>query len=98
MKTKTSHTPGPWIAGRCASGHEGVFADGGKILVVRFGEGQDEEWDEPKNAKANARLAAAAPDLLTVAREIVQYLRAYPELNQRCAELAEDAIAKAEGK
>lgn len=57
MKTKTEHTPGPWHAGKSA-GYEthgqmliNPEADGRTIAVVY-------------NGAANARLIAAAPELL----------------------------------
>lgn len=52
----TTHTPGPW----CAQGNS-VTASGRSVAVVR-GRGSRAELD------ANARLIAAAPDLLAALR------------------------------
>jgi len=48
-------------------------------------------------AKANARLIAAAPELLEALKDLVRYLK-YIENDSTGLELAEFAIAKAEGQ
>ena len=53
--TKTTHTPGPWTYERSANGDYTIDSDGGKRIA--------EEISDP----ANARLIAAAPELLAFA-------------------------------
>jgi hypothetical protein len=53
------HTPTPWKAGEAFSGHRAIYDRKGN-LIVRFGEGQDEEWKEPKNARANSKFIVRA--------------------------------------
>ena len=59
----TKHTPGPWeMRGPCASGRYSVIHNGPLFYVGDAG--------EPGDGEANARLAAAAPELLEALREI----------------------------
>ena len=61
-------------------------------------------WDERSNpiedveAKANARLIAAAPELYEHSKNLIDYLRSIPEaakwLNNRDAELLEETLNK----
>ncbi len=93
-----TYTPGPWIFGK---------TDEGKRLILG---GQDRRYiasitiyqiprrmglyEEPER-KANARLIAAAPELLECLKEIKGTATlATGELLEKC----EQAIAKAEGK
>lgn len=90
----TAHTPGPWRA----EGWEGVTvnaADGCTILACP-GASQGATLAE---TKANARLIAAAPDLLAALEEIAGYPHAdhagLPPARARA--IARTAIAKATG-
>lgn len=69
-----SHTPAPWIAGHQASGDWLIQTDpsshlppwavqDGTIAAIRGGE----------QAEANARLIAAAPELLAALRHLLRY-------------------------
>ena len=95
------HTPGPWRASEgWPSDLWNVDMPGRKwsLLVARH----DEDFDMPvEEVQANARLIAAAPELLAVLRELVLYdegccvLGCYGyEVLLRC----KAAIAKAEGR
>ena len=99
---ETKHTPGPW----------GLHA-GDPCLVIAikpYREISSMETDQPiasKEDRANARLIAAAPELLAALKEIIadheQRMRLYSqqecqENRVRVMELAEVAISKAEGK
>ena len=90
-----THTPKPWHLGK-RSGNPAIYGKDG-VEVAEILHGLTPEW------RSNARLVAAAPDLLTALKTCVS------ELNQ-LAFLANDklakgaikegiaAIAKAEGK
>ena len=100
------HTPGPWWLGRDQS-HFGSLTSiiggsdstGGIRSVAEVG-GPD--IDE---AEANARLIAAAPDLLTACREFVRFAELpnvvdrgdYIRYQAKAIGAARAAIAKAEG-
>lgn len=81
------HTPGPWV-------YEGprnsiiVWADDGESRICFM------TSDGP--AEANARLIAAAPDLLKALKEAVYVAHAYDE-HPGWLDAARAAIAKAEG-
>ena len=56
----SAHTPGPWVYDFDPDGNRHVvYSDDGKVTELRF-----------KDAEANARLIAAAPDLLEVLQEL----------------------------
>ena len=101
----STHTPGPWTihseAANAASGSPiNSEIRGGHHVVVRLG------TMHADSTKANARLIAAAPDLLAALLEISRCCdeRASfdgdPAMKRWCAatsEVARAAIAKAEG-
>ncbi len=103
MKTKTTFTPGPWKHAIARSGHESVYAADG-TPIVKFGEGQDEEWVEPKNAKANARLIAASPNMLVALKAILTVTARHGGTNADAdaiaaiEQLAAVAVRDAEGR
>jgi len=59
---KPTHTPGPWEVDTICN-TDMVYAANGLRVATTYCEGQDEDmpWEE---VEANARLVAAAPDLL----------------------------------
>lgn len=59
----TQHTPGPWHT----AGDQGVQIRSEKHQIAKVWTMRGNEW------KANARLIAAAPDLLEVLKEIVGF-------------------------
>ena len=104
METKSKHTPGPW-----KTSHE--LGDG--ISIVRqIGEGnnllpvaiavftKNYNTENIVVAKANARLIAAAPDLLGACKEALKefiYGGQTEQAKSITQKLLESAIAKAEG-
>lgn len=81
----TKHTPGPWLTDEMMPGdqYRYVFAAKGPIVcrVSAFAAGE-----------ANARLIAAAPDLLAACKQILRM--GYSDFGDRL--MLEEAIAKAE--
>ena len=73
MTTRTGHTPGPWVveAGTCHTGEiamvHGAETENGEPTWLEV---WSPEW--PHNADANARLIAAAPELLAALKAIVE--------------------------
>jgi hypothetical protein len=90
---KAKHTPGPWLYQPCAGQHDfAVYQEenGDCVALVR-------KYDE-----ANARLMAAAPDLLAACRDALRYLNNPEEFDGDLTEIAfatdlENAIRKATG-
>lgn len=84
--SEEKHTPGPW------------FADGGKVYesqdyheICSFWSNAFPVWE------ANARLIAAAPDLLEALEECVKWLETSAE-GENATRMAFSAISKAKGK
>ncbi len=98
------HTPGPWI---WANNHCGLYGAGKDNAVLHFAS-YEGMWLAGDNEKANARLIAAAPDLLEALQLAGPALRqALSTLDsgdaetikiQRANAVVCAAIAKAEGK
>lgn len=93
------HTPGPWEHGRPvkASNYPGMRAlvSGPESAMVAFAYGGNAPFDDREAVAANARLIAAAPDLLVVA---LLALELGPGNLPYLKEQAAAAIAKAEGR
>lgn len=70
MKPNTTHTPGPWTVDQTWNL---ITADGGTIEVAacHTGERMHHKANSTETASANARLIAAAPDLLESAIPVV---------------------------
>jgi hypothetical protein len=89
--TAVGHTPGPWIAREYFSGHWDVAADasGEKLAAVA-------------KSGANARLIAAAPDMLEALRGIVRDMETAAEnqvpIRYKVPDYLRAAIAKATGQ
>ena len=100
------HTPGPWEAEYSDYGEEiwyggegaGVWSIKGPKECYLAGMG-DESADEQERAAANARLIAAAPDLLSACEEIVALADDAGEVPVwvDAIDMARTAIAKARG-
>ena len=99
-----SHTPGPWHYAEPNKSHQRpmVWRDSDGYLIADCSGATVVGYDE---AKANARLIAAAPDLLAACRalcaaydngEAIGGEMAWEQVDDSWA-LAKDAIAKAEG-
>ena len=74
---KASHTPGPWFAG-VLSGDEGeeYVTVGPSEKDNHFEDSVCECWHGNHDAPANARLIAAAPELLNSCRELIKTMKA----------------------
>ena len=59
--TEAKHTPGPWTQGWSQNGVDCVWLDGKTEPAI--GMGDDDDWIDC-GTEANARLIAAAPELL----------------------------------
>jgi len=85
---KTKHTPGPWLASGKGGTHDGGSSkqhpcfrgsiDAGLSDIVQFGCFLGVQGRTPKEAEANARLIAAAPELLEALRLHLEFLKSLP--------------------
>lgn len=92
---KTEHTPGPWIEFRDAESHDIIAPDGVHIARMEPRNGREPQ----KEQDADARLIAAAPELLAALAGMLEWARRVKGRNPgpEIAE-AQAAIAKAEGR
>ena len=97
MSTTIPHTPGPWH--HEADGHTGAVKTETKQLIASVF-GGDPECHEDARQIANARLIAAAPDLLKALRAWVQSTSWDEQTGSMrpVYDLAKAAIARAEGR
>lgn len=95
------HTPGPWRAEQHQPFGSAVYVDDGKTLATAHGSAAitGEKWPHV----ANARLIAAAPDMLEALRYVETRCvseAAYPHASledRKMRDVVVAAIAKAEG-
>jgi hypothetical protein len=95
----SKHTPGPWKAFRDATlNTQGLMGENGDLV---FDVGTSEDGYCPR--KADARLIAAAPDLLEACKDMVQVAidemgyGTYAMVEQSAIDKIRTAITKAEG-
>jgi hypothetical protein len=94
----TQHTQGPWIIHR-ADEYTDDAGDHSKIMSITAQNGQtilytDSGYFKPR--EEDARLIAAAPELLEALKQAVDLLRSYDATGTWPVQIA--AIAKAEGR
>lgn len=93
-----NHTPGPWEA---SLGYTPTVKAGETLLCVPSARADDIGGRQLSELHANARLIAAAPDLLVACRAAKLALRATSKREKDYSgelDLLNAAIAKAEGK
>lgn len=93
-----SHTPGPWeVLEEGAAWHDGhavcVYDDANIRLDIAY---TTRGWGDEEQ-EANARLIAAAPDLLLACRRMVDRLGTFGSLHESLTDEAAEAIQKATG-
>jgi hypothetical protein len=101
MTTKHTATPGPWENHKWNCEEHQIYAKGGTIALVSHSHTLVPEVE----ADANARLIAAAPDLLAALKEYEAHGFAVPQSEhpeaveqRRIRAMMRAAIAKAEGQ
>lgn len=93
--TKIGHTRGPWyVVTGPPNGVAVHWSLDGQVCPLRWTDGLNAETE--RRVLADARLIAAAPDLLEAARHVVMEWRLHGQLTDSCRVL-EAAITKAEG-
>ncbi len=102
MKTEhAEHTPGPWVVVRTAQSQARIktlpTTDIGieTVAIIKM----YPQWKTDARRMANARLIAAAPDLLEALEAIVTLAADHGRMNlPECAGMTRAAIAKAKGE
>ena len=97
----SKYTPGPWrVCGGYTASYTAITTENDGYIVYGMADRLDhKEREEPINApdyetqRANAKLIAAAPDLLAACKDAFNYVT-----NDILLKQLEAAIAKAEGK
>jgi hypothetical protein len=85
----TKHTPGPWLNyGRVSTTGLLYSAVAAKTLIAKV---YSESYGDQEQERANARLIAAAPDLLDALIELVGWQTTAPD---SCVDQALNAIEK----
>ena len=90
---KTQHTPGPWELVGNKLGDTILSLNPGYITLYKYRQMTEEQ-------KANAKLIAAAPDLLAACRKALDYIHSLPyapsiDPSTKAQDDLVDAIAKA---
>lgn len=93
-KTVIGHTPGPWVVGEGLRGYD--FGIVKKIEMAEIGIADIPEGVHVGEAEANARLIAAAPDMLAALKDALRLMDTMA--NTQAAKVLTSAIAKAEGR
>jgi hypothetical protein len=88
MKTTTQHTPGPWQIS--ADGQRVLDSDGEGVLATVYGAACADQ-----DGAANARLIAAAPDLLAALQNAANVLAALATGQLKSVRPDSPALAKA---
>lgn len=102
QKTEPTHTPGPWRigdAGNTIFGPKNGNPSPERVATIHGGKIDQSACDRLLTMQANARLIAAAPDLLRIARDYLDIIKACAggEENETVNEV-EKIISKAEGR
>ncbi len=87
--SESKHTPGPW---ELQGGYRDIMTKDARVCTVRHGYVTRETYH------ANARLIAAAPDLIAALRYVLELHDANEPIEPKDAELLRAAIAKVEGR
>jgi hypothetical protein len=92
------HTPGPWIASEAGPDSLAEIRSASSTTPVVNWQGFDDCFREDDEHNANARLIAAAPDLLAACKVALEYLAPVCISSQAIPNMLRAAIAKAEGR
>lgn len=99
--TNSKHTPGPWFANKRDAGYYNVCVSK-SYYAQSIASVMSNEYIENNDMEADARLIAAAPDLLAVLSEIIaqdncNYDRDTPQ-SKKIWQVARQVLARAKGE
>lgn len=82
------HTPGPWVVGSDAGASGRMVGPMGEEEVCTvFGAGESNDPETRPECLANARLIAAAPELLAIVEGLIETISATGEVNLRTGDM-----------
>ena len=90
------HTPAPWFEVKHFS--EWLISDGSRLVATTAGSPAHLGLAHAKRDAANARLIAAAPELLEALEKLVGYAQGGDLPSNKAIDVARAAIAKATGE
>ena len=71
----TTHTPGPWVLGNADNCGRGYAVCAGPYVIARVvGNGYPIGMGRSPKSDANARLIAAAPDMLAALKDVLAWI------------------------
>jgi hypothetical protein len=98
VKAETAkHTPGPWKAQKLESDGLVIRKDGWEVSTAAFDVCANIQYGAPIRNEADARLIAAAPELLE-ALELVRMSNGWRYLCSESQQVIDAAISKAKGE
>lgn len=89
MTIKATHTPGPW---RYEPYTKTIRSQPSNYWLTTM-----DSWDGAVNNEANARLIAAAPEMLEALEQIQKWIECGPEVGKMPCAAIDAAIRKARG-
>lgn len=103
---KAKHTPGPWNTSddgygswKFQGGYRGTIKSAdGEVVFAGPASFNALRGKTPEQTEANARLMAAAPELLEALRDVLEYMPSLTAFQRERIRRAERAIANAEGR
>ena len=105
MSDMTKYTPGPWVLRTIGQPLATVETQDGRYTIGHAGQLREDDWKTGHiERRSNARLIAAAPELLDVVkgfrRKLETYVNVYPgdKKLRRLLSNCDAAIAKATGE
>ena len=97
------HTPAPWRVSSespriIKKDYRAIGSDAGFLIASTMGNDNSGFYASEQEADANARLIAAAPELLEALEELITATQHLDQCHQATADKARAAIAKAKGE
>ena len=96
--TKAAHTPGPWVFTESLGKSNSYKIEGDGLSIKIYGRDAflpSGETAKVKRTEANARLVAAAPDLLLACQDAAHSLECQKNTTSLLYQILQDAIRKA---
>jgi hypothetical protein len=102
-QTQTKHTPGPWSYNQDEGGYQGHFISTGDYIICDLPDAEDflaGSKSAAPQTEANARLIAAAPDMLSLLKRLNEafYVKGTRKALMEVMQETRPMIARTEGR